>query len=47
MINPVAPFYEFYLTVVNALPAPFIKFVAVSFVCYFVLAAIQLFWSTR
>ncbi len=47
MINPVAQFYEFYLTLTQALPAPFMKFVGVTFICYFVLAAIQLFWSTR
>lgn len=47
MINPVAQFYEFYLTLTQSLPAPFMKFVGVTFICYFVLAAIQLFWSTR
>lgn len=47
MINPVAQFYEFYLTLTQALPAPFMKFVFASFVCYFIIAAIQLFWSTR
>jgi hypothetical protein len=47
MTNPVAAFYEFYLTIVNALPAPFMKFVALVFVCYFILAGLQLFWSTR
>lgn len=47
MINPVAPFYEFFLTLTNAMPAPFMKFIGISFVCYLILAAIQLFWSTR
>lgn len=47
MINPVAPFYEFFLTLTSNLPAPFMKFVGISFVCYLILAALQLFWSTR
>lgn len=47
MINPVAQFYEFFLTLTNAIPAPFMKFISISFVCYFIVAGIQLFWSTR
>ena len=47
MINPVAEFYEYFLTLTSNLPAPFMKFVSISFVCYFVLAGLQLFWSTR
>lgn len=47
MVNPVAPFYEFFLTLTSNLPAPFAKFIAISFVCYFVLAGLQLFWSSR
>ena len=47
LVNPVAQFYEFFLTLTSSLPAPFMKFVSISFVCYLILAAIQLFWSTR
>lgn len=47
MTNPVAPFYEFFLTLTNALPAPFMKFVSISFVVFIILAGLQLFWSTR
>lgn len=47
MINPVAPFYEFYLQLIGHLPPAFIAFVSIGFVCYFVLALLQLFWSTR
>lgn len=47
MINPVAPFYEFYLTLISGLPSPFMAFVNISFVCYFIIVIIQLFWSSR
>lgn len=47
MINPVAPFYEFYLTLIGALPLAFMAFVSITFVCYLILALLQLFWSTR
>lgn len=47
MINPVAPFYEFIIVLFNALPAAFMAFVSISFVCYLILALLQLFWSTR
>lgn len=47
IVNPVAQFYEFFLTLTNAMPAPFMKFLGITFVCYLITAAIQLFWSTR
>ena len=35
MVNPVSPFYEFYLAVTTyALPSPFMKFLGVSFFVY-------------
>lgn len=47
MINPVAAFYEFFLQLTSNLPAPFMKFVGLTFVCFLITAVIQLFWSTR
>lgn len=47
MINPVAPFYEFFITLVDGLPLVFTKFVAISWVCFLIVCAIQLFWSSR
>lgn len=48
MINPVAPFYEFYLAVTTyALPAPFMKFLGVVFFCFIFLAIYSLFWRLK
>lgn len=47
MINPVAPFYEFLLRIWDGLPAPFMAFLSITFVCYMIVAGIQLFWSSR
>lgn len=47
MINPVAPFYEFYLTLLSGLPAPFSKFVAITFVCFIAVVIVEVFWRTR
>lgn len=48
LINPVAPFYEFYLAVTNyALPGVFIKFLGMSFFVYIFLALYAIFWRIK
>lgn len=48
MINPVAPFYEFYLAIQQyALPSPFMIFLGMCFAVYIVLCIYQLWWHVR
>ena len=48
MVNPVSPFYEFYLAVTTyALPSPFMKFLGVSFFVYIFRALYAVFWRMR
>lgn len=47
MINPVAPFYEFFLTLTSSLPSAFSAFVSISFVCFIILSILKVFWSSR
>lgn len=47
MINPVAPFYEFLIRLWDGLPIAFSAFVSITFVCYLIVAVIQIFWSSR
>lgn len=47
MTNPVAPFYEFFLTLTSALPVAFSRFIGASFVVFLILIVLQLFWRTR
>lgn len=48
MINPVAPFYEFYLAVTTyALPNVFTVFLGMSFFVYIALALYAIFWRIK
>lgn len=47
MINPVAPFYEFWLTFYNGLPSPFRSFVGVVWGLLVIFALIRLAFSAR
>lgn len=48
MINPVAPFYEFYLALTtSALPSVFMTFFGMSIAVFIVLALFSLFWRIR
>lgn len=48
MINPVAPFYEFYLAVTNyALPVVFVRFLQVTFFVWIFLTLYKILWSIK
>lgn len=47
MINPVAPFYEWYLTFFNLLPRPMILILELSVGIWLMLSVYSLFWRVR
>lgn len=47
MTNPVAPFYEWYLTFTQALPQPFMAFLGLCMGCWIALCLYTMFWSLR
>lgn len=47
MVNPVAPFYEWYLEFYNCLPQPFTAFLGLSLGVWVILSVYSLFWRIR
>ena len=47
MVNPVAPFYNWYIAFTGCLPQPFMAFLGLCMGVWIVLCLYTLFWSMR